>query len=217
MQNINAILLLYHHPIKTDAPTIKEHVNAFSHLSRFKTWKINSALGFPTALKSFNFNIIVLHYSLFGHPISLGKHFQSYLGSVKNSYKIAFFQDEHEYWPERVAFINEFDLNCIYSLFEPRYFDASYGKYTKVPKVLYNLTGYVSDQMIDFANQCLKPYDDRKIDVGYRARRLPYYLGRGAQEKSFIAEEFKRRVQNTDLKIDIETDEADRIYGEAWY
>ena len=217
MQNVNAILMFYHHPVKTDAPTIKEHVNAFSHLSRFKIWKINTALGFPTALNNFKFKIIVLHYSLFGHPISLGKPFLSYLGSVKNSYKIAFFQDEHEYWSERVAFINRFALNCVYSLFEPHYFDATYRQYTKVPKIIYNLTGYVSDQLIDFANQCLKPYNDRTIDIGYRARKLPYYLGRGAQEKAFIGEEFKRRVKNLDLTIDIETDEASRIYGEAWY
>ena len=217
MQNINAILLLYHHPVKTDAPTIKEHVNAFSRLSRFKIWKINTAFGFPAALNNFKFNIIVFHYSLFGHPISLGQPFLSYLGSVKNSYKIAFFQDEHEYWPERAAFINRFDMNCVYSLFEPRYFDATYKKLTKVPKILYNLTCYVSNEMIDFANQCLKPNDDRNIDVGYRARKLPYYLGRGGQEKSFIGEEFKKRAQNFDLKIDIETDEASRIYGDAWY
>jgi len=217
MQNINAILLLYHHPVKTNAPTIKEHVNAFSDHSRFKTWKINTALGFPATLKNYNFNVNVLHYSLFGHPISLGKQFLSYLSSVKNSYKIAFFQDEHEYWSERAAFINSIDLDCVYTLFEPRYFDATYGKCTKVPKILYNLTGYVSDQMNDFASQCLKAYEDRNIDIGYRARKLPYYLGRGAQEKSFIGEEFKKRGQNLDLKIDIETDEASRIYGEAWY
>ena len=209
--------MLYHHPIKTDAPTIKEHVNSFSRHSQFKTWIINTALGFPAALNNFSFRIIVLHYSLFGHPISLGRQFLNYLGSDKSSYKIAFFQDEYQYWPQRTAFINTYELNCIYTLFEPRFFDATYWKFTQVPKLLYNLTGYISDGMVDLGKQFVQNDDERKIDVGYRARKLPFYLGRGAQEKCFIGEEFKKRAQFLDLNIDVETDESKRIYGNAWY
>jgi hypothetical protein len=55
----------------------------------------------------------------------------------------------------------------------------------------------------------------RTIDVGYRARRLPFYMGRGGQEKSDIAEEFLRRC-GSGLVVDIDVEERSRIYGNAW-
>jgi hypothetical protein len=70
--------------------------------------------------------------------------------------------------------------------------------------------------MIKTAREYSKPDDERKIDVGYRGRRLPYYNGRGSQEKHFIGVEFKRRALELGFTMDIETDEKKRIYGKAW-
>ena len=56
------------------------------------------------------------------------------------------------------------------------------------------------------------------MDVGYRGRLSPefLFLGKQALEKYEIALEFQARAAGLGLTLDIETDEAKRIYGEAW-
>src|SRR3990170_5188694 len=66
MQSIHGILVLYHHPLGKSASTIREHVNALGQYSRFRVWEVNVEYGFPVGLGKLQFNVVVLHYSLFG-------------------------------------------------------------------------------------------------------------------------------------------------------
>jgi hypothetical protein len=216
--NINGILLLYHLPLSQDAPTILENVNAFKTHSRFKVWNVNTHLGFPKSLANARFNSIVFHYSLFGNwPFALSDEFLNYVAQSQSSYKVAFFQDEFQYCQERFGFLERYHIDCIHTLIEPRYFKDVYQKYTKVPKIFHHLTGYVSDELIATAQRLSLPDEQRSIDVGYRARPLPFYMGRGAQEKTEIAIKFRQLTAGRGLRLDIETDESHRIYGNGWY
>lgn len=210
--------MIYHHHLTANAPTIMEHVDAFQRYSRFKVWKVNTEFGFPEGLKGLEFQVIVLHYSLFGIcPYELDDEFLNYLEQSQSSYKIAFFQDEHRYCEQRFAFLNHYKIDCVYTLVEPAYFKDTYQKYTHVPKLVYTLPGYVSDDLVNMAQRLTKPDQDRTIDVGYRARKLAFYMGKGAQEKFKIAIRFRERAANLGLVLDIEADEAERIYGKKWY
>ena len=51
MISVNGILILYHHHLKANAPTIMEHVNSFSNHSRFAVWEVNTELGFLRGIK----------------------------------------------------------------------------------------------------------------------------------------------------------------------
>jgi hypothetical protein len=217
-KNINAILLLYHHPVATNAPTIMEHVNSFRCHSQFRVWTVNTALGFPTTIERLRFRVILLHYSLFGVELySLSDSFLRYLEQHEASYKIAFFQDEHQYCQKRFAFLNRFHIDCVYTLLAPAYFQDVYQKYTNVPKLVTTLTGYVSDDLIEKARKFAKPDYNRKVDVGYRTRQLPFWMGRGSQEKHEIGVRFHQYAQGAGLRMDIETDEGHRLYGDKWY
>jgi len=217
-ENINAILLLYHHPPQQNAPTIMENVNAFLRHSCFPVFAVNTELGFPNFLRKYQFSSIILHYSLFGlWPYQLNNLFFEYLTENITSYKIAIFQDEYRFCQPRFRFINEYNINCIYTCISPDYVPAFYGKYTRVPRVETVLTGYVSDEMIDAAEKLSRPDQQRAIDISYRGRPLPFYLGKGAQEKTEIAKGFLTHATGTNLILDIETSEEDRIYGTAWY
>ena len=216
MISVNGVLILYHHYLKANASTIMEHVNSFSNHSCFAVWEVNTALGFPRALRQLEFRAIILHYSLFTMPISLNDRFQAYIEASRDSYKIAFFQDEHRYWLERTEFINSFGIDCIYTLLEQEYFDDTYLKHTSASKIVPNLPGYVSHKIVTEGGRFSKPDHERAIDVGYRGRRLPYYMGRGSQEKHLIGVEFKKRAISLGLRVDIETEEQKRIYGRAW-
>ena len=56
----------------------------------------------------------------------------------------------------------------------------------------------------------------RTVDVGYRGRPLPAYLGHGALEKHLIGERFAGMADGSGLRLDILGAEADRLYGDDW-
>ena len=215
--SVKGILLLYHHYLFHNAPTIMDHVMAFQRYSHFKVWNINTELGFPEGLKQLRFQIIVLHYSLFGPFYLLNEAFMTYLEQSQSSYKIAFFQDEYRYCKKRFEFLDRFRVDAVYTLLEPDYFKQTYQKYTKVPQIVYTLPGYASEDLIKIAGKMTKPFYKRAIDIGYRARQLPSYMGKGAQEKHQIGIEFCKHAKGLGLKTDIETEEKKRIYGNHWY
>jgi len=216
-RKVHGVLFLYFHYWDKNAPTIIEHISSFSKYSKFKVWGINTERGFPAGLKSLEFDIIVLHYSLLGPKYLLFGEFLEYLKNSRSSYKIAFFQDEHHYCQQRFAFLNDYNIDCVYTLLHPDNFKDVYEKYTGVKRLIQTLTGYVDDNVIKNAKKYSKPDNMRDIDIGYRARKLDWYMGKGAQEKSEIGEKFIEHAGGTELKLDIATAEGDRLYGNKWY
>lgn len=215
---IPGILLLYDHPLEANAPTIMEHVNAFKKYSSWPVWSINCNLGFPKNLESMSFEAIILHYSLFGnYPFVLTRKtkFDNYIKN-NSSIKIAFMQDEYHYCPQRFSIINKWNIDLIYSLLNPCY-HYIYIENTKCKSIHHTLTGYVDVDLIEASNMLAKKDAQRSIDIGYRARPLPLYMGRAAQEKTEIAEGVLARLASSDLITDIKIAEADRIYGKKWH
>jgi hypothetical protein len=72
------------------------------------------------------------------------------------------------------------------------------------------LTGYVSERLLTVP---VIPIAERPIDIGYRGRELPAWLGRLGQDKSRIAIKVLKDAAKVGLKVDISTLEGDRIYG----
>jgi hypothetical protein len=216
--DVPGVLLLHHHELVARASTVMEHVEAFRRYSQFAVWNVNTALGFPQGLRGCRFHTIVLHYSLFGMvPYQLDERFLDYLDRSETSYKIAFFQDEHHYCRQRFGFLDRHNVDCVYTLIEPEYFQQVYQQHTRVPKLIYTIPGYVSDDLVALGRRFTKPDGDRRIDIGYRGRKLSPYMGQGSQEKYDIAVRFHRHAERSGLKLDIESDESRRIYGDQWY
>ena len=217
----SGLLLLYNRPaLFKDASTITDHIDAFGRYSRFRVHKVNTDGGFPKTLAGLRFDAIVLHYSVFAsgpHPYLIGEPFLEYLAAAGDSYKVAFFQDEHEYCVRRFEFLDRYSIDCVYTCFQPQYFEASYGTYTRVPKLVSHVPAYVSPEMVKAADRLQKPDAGRSIDVGYRTRPTPPYFGRGGMEKVEIGERFAERAAGSGLALDISAREEDRLYGEDWY
>ena len=211
------ILLVYRFNFAPVASNMSEHISSFLNYSRFKVWKVNTELGFPEFLNDYQFKVIILHYSLFGWlPFSLTEDFLSYIGQSRDSYKVAFFQDEYRWWPERASILDRCDVDCVYTCVEPDHYKDTYQKYTKVPKIRTYIPGYVSNEMLAWASESVKPDGERGVDIGYRGRRSYHYMGKEAQEKHEIGVIFKERCKDLDLTLDIETEENKRIYGKRW-
>src|SRR5262249_41385017 len=75
------------------------------------------------------------------------------------------------------------------------------------------LTGYVPEHLL---SKAVRPYDERPIDVGYRARKVPAWLGELGREKYEIGRIFRSDAINNGLSLDISFREEDRLYGDKW-
>ena len=75
------------------------------------------------------------------------------------------------------------------------------------------LTGYVDRRLLDRDAPKLA---DRPVDVGYRARKIPAWLGELGQEKCRIGKRFAEDAVTYGLNCDISYREEDRLYGEDW-
>lgn len=210
------ILLLYYYDVQ-NAGTITEHLSSFKKHSSFAVEEVNLLnLDSPNRIRKMDFSAVVLHYTLFGMQYYLIPEEVSYIVSHNDAVRVAFFQDEHHQIPKRFNYVNEYDVDMVYTLLDPADFRATYYKHTKAPVVLSTLPGYVSEELVATSEKLLTGSGERPIDIGYRGRRLDLTLGIEGQEKHEIGVEFKRRTQNMGLALDIETEETRRIYGDAW-
>jgi hypothetical protein len=220
MTTVDGVLVAYHRPIAPwmkDASTVLDHLGAFRRHSRHRVWEVNVDLGFPEALRALEFRAILLHYSLFGMwHYHLDAGWLDYLDRT-GAYTVAFFQDECTRCGRRFEFLNDHDIDCVYTCLEPSEFGKVYERYTNVPKLVSNFPGYVPDRLVDLARELTIPLERRTIDVGYRGRPLPAYLGHGGMEKHEIGERFGALAAGSGLRLDVATREGDRLYGDDWY
>lgn len=211
------ILFLSNRPDpRAEAATVSEYLDAFGRFSQHRIFELSMLHHFPARLDLSRFDAVVLHYSL---PI--GPMVRHYLGddliARLKSYrglKAVFLQDEYRniesYWRN----LDALGIDVLFSVVPDDEIAKVYppGRLPHL-RVVNVLTGYVPDRLLDYP---APPVAERPIDVGYRTRKMPYWLGRLGWEKTFIAEEFIRRAQGRGLRLDISTSEGDRLYGEDW-
>ena len=212
------ILFLANRPTtNTQAATVTEYLDALVKHSRHHVLEVSMLHHFPARIDLDRFDVIVTHYSL-----SLGPLLYHYLGAdlverLKRfkGLKAAFLQDEYReiqtYWKH----INELGLDVLFSCVPDQEVPKVYPP-ERVPnlRVVNVLTGYVSQAL---TKRPVCSIAERPIDVGYRTRKMPYWLGRLGHEKWWIAQEFQRRAgAGQGLKLDLSVKEGERLYGEAW-
>ena len=221
---VPGVLVVYHRPDykltprpHSDAATVREHIHAFKRHSQFRVWELNTDLGFPRGLEHVHPTIVFLHYSLFdptGYRIPPAM--RDFLRQAE-AFKVAFFQDEFHYCKQRFGFVNEIGVDLVYTHVHPEDIPHVWGRYTPRVTAHFNYPGYVDSDMIRAAERFSRPSRERDLDIGYRGRALAPYMGSGSVEKALIGERFRELAARTQLKIDIDTNEQGRLYGEDWY
>lgn len=216
---MNGILLIFRRPFAfRDASTIREHIGSFQRHSKFPVRAVNTAFGFPGPLLKHEFDVILLHYTLFaGIEYGLDKRWLEYIDGCRGSYKVAFFQDEYFGCPKRFAFLRDHGIDCVYTLLDETEAPKVYGDIGGVGTVVSTLPGYVSSDMVKAAHRFALPDPRRTVDIGYRSRPLSAFMGRAAWEKTGIAHGVRQRCDELGMPVDIETDERSRLYGNDWY
>src|ERR1043166_8207852 len=202
---VPGIALFYQHHYFPDAETIQEHLNSFSRYSRFPIYPVNLVFGLPPGLKNYHFAGYVFHYTLAPAMTWLTPDVEEYLDACTPSHRVAIFQDEVYYFQERYSFLNRCKIDCLYSRHKPCHVRDLYAAHAPVKDFVYYLAGYVDDDLIARGQAHHVPFDQRPVDVGYRSRPLPFYMGRGAQEKTEIGRRFQQLAGGS-LQLDISSE-----------
>ena len=221
---VPGVLLVYHRPDHrltlrrfADAATVREHIHAFAAHSRFAIWELNADLGFPKGLNDVRPSAVFLHYSLFSpQGYNLSPALREFVRSV-DALKVAFFQDEFHYCRQRFDFVNDVGIELVYTHVHTEDIPHVWGRYAPRVQARFNYPGYVDPQLVAAATRFSRPDAERDIDVGYRGRSLQPYMGSGSLEKVIIGERFRELAAATPLRVDINTQEDGRLYGDDWY
>ncbi len=159
------------------------------------------------------FDALVIHYTV--HP-NLDDYVAPWLReqiAAFGGFKIQFIQDEYRWVDEMTATMRALGVHLLYSSVPEHQVDKVYGGRLDATEILPTLTGYLPEPT---ARIRLRPAAERRVDVGYRGRVLPMWLGSLSQEKVEIARGFLARAPAHGLQCDIAWNEHDRLYGGRW-
>ena len=177
----------------------------------------DTALALPDFVKDADFDAIILDVTLlcarWGSPEQFRKLKESF-SFVKdsNAVKIAFPQDEYDCNEILDDWMCEWNIDLVYSVISSNW-DILYPNYHKHGKIRLGYTGYINEKLIDYVR---KPFDDRTIDVGYRARKLPPYFGHIGEIKWTIGRDVEIECKKSGLRSDIILGESGYLGGHQW-
>lgn len=211
---MNILLLCEQFPATGGAGTIVDHVDSFLNYSKHRIWLCSGRGDKLQKIDISQFDVLVIHYSLYcpsPHYIT-----PKTRNKIKKftGLKIAFVQDEYRRIDDEIAALSELKIDVLFSCFSQSEAVKIYSP-VKLPglKIFNTLTGYIPEHMF---HQSLVPIKERSIDVGYRARKLGFWLGELGFEKWDIVEKWRKHASNADLITDISYKEEERMYGQEW-
>jgi hypothetical protein len=201
---------------ESHAATLLEHIDALRRFSRHDVHVFNPrALARTRTLSLEGFDAVVIHYSL----MILSDHYLNAplraaiarFGGVK----IQFIQDDYRQVAEMWERMRELGTDVLFTLVPERELDTVWPEH-ELPGVrrTTTLAGFVPSAADRYPSA---PLDDRPLDVGYRGRTLPPWLGILGQEKAWIAKGFEARCAVAGLRCNVAWTEGARIYGNSWF
>lgn len=213
---MNVLLLCAVPPVT--AGTILDHVDALRRCSAHRVMCFpylgEGSSRLPRGLDLDRFDAIVIHYSVYLlADRHLGPADRGRIAAFRGA-KILFLQDEYRQVDRMTAMIAALGIDVLFTCLPEPEIEKVYPS-ERLPRLtkISNLTGYVSAAQ---ARLHVPRTVDRPIDVGYRARVPPFWLGTLSAEKWQIATRFVDAIRGAGLVHDISSREEDRIYGKAW-
>jgi hypothetical protein len=100
---------------------------------------------------------------------------------------------------------------------DSRHWPVLYPNESRRTRMERSYTGFVDDRAAGAVEHLPAPHAARAVDIVYRARNLPYHVGRHGQLKHEIAHIVEPAARALGLRTDISTDIGDTKYGNAWF
>ncbi len=196
------------------ANTVLDHISALRRLSRHRVRSFNPVgrTG-PLPIRLEEFDAVVIHYTLVcSSEYYLNQRIREQLSRYRGL-KVQFIQDEYRWISEITSAMAQMGVHVVFTCIPEPDAEKVYGP--RVPGLVRvpTLTGYVPDNLMGLT---VPPTTERPVEIGYRAREIPYWLGTLAQEKQLIASGVLERAPAYHLKCDISFKESERIYGRRW-
>jgi hypothetical protein len=194
--------------------TVARHVGALREFSVHQIQVVHVGLLNFLDFDLSRFDVIVFHYSIvIAQGFHLAAKLRAKLASARGL-KILFIQDEYRWIDATAEAIRELEISVLFTVVNRDVVDRIYHHpwLRHVRKEL-TLTGFVDEALLDVE---VPAYEERSVDVAYRARKVPYWLGAFAMEKWTIGRRFEQEADRHDLICDISSDESARMYGTGW-
>lgn len=196
------------------ANTVLDHIRALTSLSRHDVRLFNPRGNSRNRMLDLSeFDAVVIHYSL----VCISDHYlaHSFREQIRQfkGLKVQFIQDEYR-WVDRVTEqMARMGIDVLFTCLPGGEAEKVYRPRLPGVQLVATLTGYVPDELV---GRVTAPHAERPLDVGYRSRELPFWLGDLARDKVRIAAGVLERAPEHGLKVDIAWTEGRRIYGPDW-
>lgn len=204
------ILVIYQLNNNNDRNTISEHLYSFRKYRKDVSYHYLNVFGkMPFYIKYFKYDAVILHYTYLAGERFLenGNLWRKKIKGLTqiSGYKVMIPQDEYDHTERLWEICQLAQIKEIYSCFlEPKDILLAYPPdKTLNAKVYPAFTGYVDNKAtIEISNK-IRPFRERPIDIGYRARKLPAYFGKHGQLKYELVELFSNELKKYDFVYDI--------------
>ena len=199
----------------TNASVIRDFLFSFNRYSRHKYYYVFDCAELDGMTEFDYFDVILVFWSLDLRPPSFL--FPEARARIRRAAarKVLFLQDEYR----EVRFFNhmmsELGVNVMFTCVDESDHALFYPP-SLVPtlEATYTvLTGYVP-RYLERARPGSRA--ERPLDIGYRSREVPFWLGDLGREKWIIADRFQAISAARGLCSDISVREEDRLYGDEW-
>ncbi|MBL4854251.1 MAG: glycosyltransferase family 1 protein [Robiginitomaculum sp.] len=190
-----------------------DYLAAYKTYSRHNYFFHNFIYEFdPKTIDFDRFDVVMLPHNFW--PMNLNEEQRAALAATK-ALKALFLQDEYQEVRNINKVMDEMGIDLMFTCVAEKDFDVFYPKKRiKSLQAVYGvLTGYVSDAMM--APDMLQ-LENKTIDVGFRSRVSPDFLGKLGYEKLRIAEKFGAFATEQGLSTNISVNEDDRLSGHRW-
>jgi hypothetical protein len=213
------ILVIYKIEGKIDRSTINEHLYAFLKYADADCYYLNTAYGIPEYIYRIDFDLILFHNTF----LSLRWAYKEVLDRYSRlkqfaGYKVALPQDEFLNTDSLNKFFRKVGVKTVFTCLSSSQWHKVYpGDKSGLDQYVTVFTGYVDEHAVGRVSKFNEDHTSRPIDIGYRAWRAPYWLGRHGQLKSQLTEKFLSIPVKHSLKLDLSNDEKHIIRGDKWY
>lgn len=203
--------------------TIIDHLYSFKNYIVGVDFHYCNVLGkIPNYLRLVNYDAVILHYSFLSAKWD-PELWQRILPGFRllkqmDCPKVAIPQDEYVYTDAICEFFREHGVETVFTCATSEDYQILYPREKSGLKHYFTtFTGFVDEMTLERLEELSKKVKKREIDIGYRARDLPFWLGHFGQVKKKIAEPFLALKEKVTLKMDVSTRYEDVFYGDDWF
>ena len=216
------VLILYRRTCEKFRKTIDDHLFSFKrYVPDVEFYYCDVILHVPYFLRLVKWDAVILHYCIISERFDqeFWKHLSQRLLNVGKltGYKVAIPQDEYAHTSELWKLFRCIGVETVFTCAQPIDYDKLYPlKETGLKHRISTLTGFVDEDSMTTISRLSKEVKERDIDIGYRARDLPFWLGKHGRIKKELADAALKAPNNQGLNLDISTRNSDVFYGDDW-